>query len=74
MTAAVKSAAFRRFWPNRILAAAGPAGTADDPEIVQGKTARDGRPTLYICRGTACLASVNDLDQAKRLIESCAEG
>jgi len=48
----------RAYLPNRVLA----AGLEDTsvPRLLEGRTAREGRATAYVCRDFACESPVTD--------------
>jgi uncharacterized protein YyaL (SSP411 family) len=46
-----------------VVAAAGQTPAGVDPSWMQGRTAVDGRATLYLCRGTSCSLPVTDPDE-----------
>jgi uncharacterized protein YyaL (SSP411 family) len=52
----VARAALARFEPNTVVA----FGPADDVPLLDGKTAVDGKPTIYVCERFACQAPVTD--------------
>jgi uncharacterized protein len=53
---AVARAALAGFEPNTVVA----FGPADGVPLLEGKTAIDGRPTVYVCERFACQAPVTD--------------
>lgn len=53
-----------RYRPDLVLAA-GPAGT-DSPALLAGRTAVDGLPSAYLCRGFSCLAPVTEPGDLRR--------
>jgi uncharacterized protein YyaL (SSP411 family) len=50
---------FRRYLPTRVLAGA-PEGASADLPLLEGKQARDARPTAYVCERYACQAPTAD--------------
>jgi uncharacterized protein YyaL (SSP411 family) len=48
----------RHFVPRRVLAHSDPESAAPQPALLAGRPAVDGRATLYVCRGAACLAPI----------------
>ncbi len=52
----VARAALAGFDPNAVVA----FGPADDVPLLEGKTAIDGKPTVYVCERFACQAPVTD--------------
>ncbi len=52
----VARAALAGFEPNTVVA----FGPADDVPLLEGKTAIDGKPTVYVCERFACQAPVTD--------------
>ena len=55
----VARAALRGFDPNAVVA----FGPADDVPLLEGKTAVDGRPAVYVCERFACRAPVTEAAQ-----------
>ncbi|MDQ7087760.1 MAG: thioredoxin domain-containing protein [Acidobacteriota bacterium] len=56
------------FQPNMVLAV-GPEGSPEVP-LLAGRTAHDGRPTIYVCENHVCQAPTTDIDQAARTIHT----
>jgi uncharacterized protein len=52
----VARAALAPFEPNAVVA----FGPSDDVPLLQGKTAVDGRPAVYVCENFACQAPVTE--------------
>jgi uncharacterized protein YyaL (SSP411 family) len=50
-----------------LVMAGGPDGT-EEPPLMRGRTAVDGRPTAYVCENFACRAPVTDPAQLRALI------
>ena len=50
-------AALGEWLPNAVVA----FGPGEDVPLLEGKTAVDGKPTLYLCERLACSAPVTDL-------------
>jgi uncharacterized protein YyaL (SSP411 family) len=58
----------RRYFPNKVLAAATPQAPAMLEPLLAGKTAAGAEPTLYICEGFACQAPARgELEIAAKL-------
>ena len=62
---ALRRAAAASYAPDLVIAALEPGGGTDDEPLValslfDGKTARDGVPTAYVCRGYACEEPTSD--------------
>jgi len=53
-TAALLRRLRARYLPNRTLRLLDPSGGAPRPALLAGKTAVDGRPTVYVCRRRTC--------------------
>ncbi|AXR81695.1 thioredoxin domain-containing protein [Natrarchaeobaculum sulfurireducens] len=47
----------------------GELGLEDAPPIWAGREARDGEPTLYVCRGRTCSAPTHDVETALEWLE-----
>jgi uncharacterized protein YyaL (SSP411 family) len=60
----------RAAWrPFQVLAAAPPAAIATSAvPLLAGRTARDGRPTAYVCRGSVCDLPVSDVIALEHLL------
>ncbi|MCY3752627.1 MAG: thioredoxin domain-containing protein [Alphaproteobacteria bacterium] len=54
--------------PSRVLALIGAAETLPDGHPAAGKTAVEGRPTAYVCRGPVCSLPVTDPDELEALL------
>ena len=61
MTRALLHAALRPFLPEGVVTGIVPGETAQAPlPLHEGKTAHDGRPTAYVCRGRVCGEPLTD--------------
>jgi uncharacterized protein YyaL (SSP411 family) len=59
------------YLPNKtiqIVAPGAPAGKLS--ALLQGKTQRDGKPTVYVCRNFTCSAPVTEWENLKMLLQS----
>ena len=54
--------------PNRVLAVLGASETLPDGHPAAGKTAVEGRPTAYVCRGPVCSLPVAGQDELEALL------
>ena len=54
--------------PNRVLALIEASETLPDRHPAAGKTAVEGRPTAYVCRGPVCSLPVTDPDELEALL------
>ena len=54
--------------PSRVLALIDAAETLPDGHPAAGKTAVEGRPTAYVCRGPVCSLPVTDPDKLEALL------
>ena len=54
--------------PSRVLALIDAAETLPDGHPATGKTAVEGRPTAYVCRGPVCSLPVTDPDELEALL------
>ena len=54
--------------PSRVLALIDAAETLPDGHPAAGKTAVEGRPTAYVCRGPVCSLPVTDPDELEALL------
>jgi uncharacterized protein YyaL (SSP411 family) len=60
---ALLGAALRAFVPGRVVTGGAPGARAPVAiPLLEGKTARDGRPAAYLCRARVCGAPVEDAD------------
>ncbi len=59
---------FRRYLPTRVLAGAPQGETAGLP-LLEGKRARDGQPTAYVCERYACQAPTTDPAELGRQLD-----
>ncbi|HWK89792.1 MAG TPA: hypothetical protein VNP72_07345, partial [Longimicrobium sp.] len=67
----------RAYLPNTVFALRRPddAGAEELVPLLRGRTARDGRPTAYVCERMACRQPVTDpAELAAQLGMSAAEG
>jgi uncharacterized protein YyaL (SSP411 family) len=64
---ALVDAVLRRPIPNRCLSHVRDAAELPPNHPAHGKTLLDGKPTLYVCRGTTCSLPVTDPDGLDRL-------
>jgi len=61
----------RRYLPTRVVAGAPESGTGG-VALLEGKGARQGRPTAYVCEGYACQAPTTDPAELGRQLDSRA--
>lgn len=54
-----------RYFPNKVLVAVISETDPVQSQLTEGKTQKDGKPTVYICENFACKAPVNDLKNLK---------
>jgi uncharacterized protein YyaL (SSP411 family) len=70
-TVALRRAAAAPYAPDLVIAGLSAAALYGKRELFAGKTARDGVPTAYVCRGYACDAPTDDpetvSEQVRRL-------
>ncbi|MCL5269986.1 MAG: thioredoxin domain-containing protein [bacterium] len=66
-TRVLVAAVWRRYLPNRLMAAA-PPGRADGIAMLAGKTAAGGEPAVYVCRNYACGAPVHTPAEVEALL------
>jgi uncharacterized protein len=59
----------RRFIPDKVLAMPD-AILVEIGQLTEGKTAIEGRPTVYICQNFACSRPITQLDALKRALEA----
>jgi hypothetical protein len=75
-TVALRRAASAPYAPDLVIAGLSAAASYGERELFTGKTARDGVPTAYVCRGYACDAPTDDPDtvseQVRRLTAAAA--
>ncbi len=57
---ALRRAAAAPYEPDLVIATAAPGDDLGERPLFAGKTARDGAPTAYVCRGYACDAPTTD--------------
>lgn len=68
---ALHQVVMRRFIPNRVVV----GGTSTEMEdgfalpLLEGKTARDGVATAYVCRGRSCSEPITEPDVLARELE-----
>ena len=64
----------RLYLPGLTLVArpAGSAGVEVEKVLpsVKGRVAKDGKTSVYICKGGRCLPPVSDIDEALRILKS----
>ena len=60
----LRHAVARPYAPDLVIAAAPPKGGMDGWPLFDGKLARDGTATAYVCRGYACEAPTSDPQEA----------
>jgi uncharacterized protein YyaL (SSP411 family)/aryl-alcohol dehydrogenase-like predicted oxidoreductase len=69
---AFRRAVARHFVPNRIIAhcdpESDPGGSEAAAPLVRGKTAVDGRATLYVCRDFACQAPCTEVERVAEVL------
>ncbi|HEX2140649.1 MAG TPA: thioredoxin domain-containing protein [Candidatus Limnocylindria bacterium] len=56
----LRRAAARPFAPDLVIAALEPDGQLSSLPLFEGKSARDGKPTAYVCRGYTCDEPTSD--------------
>jgi hypothetical protein len=64
-TRAMLAALTGGFRPNQVIAA-GPGGAGARPGLLDGRTAREGRATAFVCEAGACQAPTTDPAEAAR--------
>jgi len=57
-----------RYLPNRTLLVLDPADPTPRPALLEGKTAVDGRPTVYVCRNRTCSPPATAWGDIERLL------
>ena len=67
-TRALRRAAFATNAPNRVLATIAPDATLPEGHPAQGKTAIDGKPTAYVCRGETCSLPITDASELREAL------
>jgi uncharacterized protein YyaL (SSP411 family) len=67
-TAALLAHIRRTYVPNRTLIVLDPADPSPRPALLAGKTARDGKPTVYVCRRMTCSAPATDWPEIAALL------
>jgi uncharacterized protein YyaL (SSP411 family) len=67
-TRALRRAAFETNAPNRVLATIAPDATLPEGHPAQGKTAIDGKPTAYVCRGETCSLPITEPDALREAL------
>jgi uncharacterized protein YyaL (SSP411 family) len=70
-TAALLAEVRRRFLPRRVVAAAEP-GHESPTALLEGRDARGGRPTAYVCRRRVCAAPTTDPAELGRQLDGAA--
>jgi hypothetical protein len=45
-----------------------PADPSPRPGLLDGKTQRDGKPTVYVCRNMTCSAPATEWDEIEALL------
>jgi len=68
-TAALRDAALRAFLRNRTITGREPDDTVGRIPVLEGREARGGVPTAYLCRQYACREPVTAPDDLSRQIE-----
>ena len=63
-TAALRNAVAGPYAPDLVIATAPPDSSDDGWSLFEGKLARDGQATAYVCRGYACDAPTTDPQEA----------
>jgi uncharacterized protein YyaL (SSP411 family) len=61
------------FYPNKVVLAA-PTDHQSDLELLQGRTARDGKTTIYVCRQKACQLPVHTVEEAWAQLQGTKKG
>ena len=59
----------RHFLPNKVVALAG-GGFSEIASLTDGKTEKDGKPTVYICENFACQSPITELQSLKKQLEA----
>ena len=67
-TQSLRRAAFETNAPNRVLATIAPGAALPKGHPAQGKTAIDGKPTAYICRGETCSLPITDASELREAL------
>jgi hypothetical protein len=58
-----------------VIATLAPGDDLGERPLFEGKTARDGEPTAYVCRGYACDAPTSDPDTViEQVVRLAAQG
>jgi uncharacterized protein YyaL (SSP411 family) len=70
--AALRGAVARPYAPDLVIAAATPDGLPGAWPLFEGKVAREGTATAYVCRGYACEAPTADPDEASAQVARMA--
>jgi uncharacterized protein YyaL (SSP411 family) len=67
---ALRQASLAQYVPDHFVLSHRPGKTLPPPfhELVEDKTARDGRATAYVCRGTRCTAPITDPTELRDLL------
>jgi uncharacterized protein YyaL (SSP411 family) len=68
----LRRAAARPYQPDLVIAPSSQANGISAWPLFDGKTARDGKPTAYVCRGYACEAPTQDPDRVVAQVASLA--
>jgi uncharacterized protein YyaL (SSP411 family) len=62
-TRALLRVVFDRFLPNRVVALAPPGAVPPSIPLLEGRDARDGKATAYVCQNYTCQAPVTSPDE-----------
>jgi hypothetical protein len=72
---ALRRAAATPYQPDLVIATLAPGDDLGERPLFEGKTARDGEPTAYVCRGYACDAPTSDPDTViEQVVRLAAQG
>ncbi|MBM3647902.1 MAG: thioredoxin domain-containing protein [Alphaproteobacteria bacterium] len=70
-TERLRRVVFESCLPNRLLMQITPGTVLPAGHPAAGKTARDGRPTAYVCAGTTCSLPICDADSLRAALAGC---
>ncbi len=73
-TRALRAAALAPFLRNRTVTGRAPGASVEGVPVLEGRDARDGAPTAYLCRGYSCRQPVTEPDDLARQIEEARAG